>query len=89
MRVCRRLGLSYGVSPHDVEYGADSNIRNFLFHGLTHLTEEHSFLDPQDLITSVGGSTNKGASFMEINTVEKILNVKDGYIDLAELSMNG
>ena len=89
MRVCRRLGLSYGVSPHYVEYGSDSNIRNFLFHGLTHLTEEHSFLDPKDLITYVGGSTDKGASFMEINTVEKILNVKDGYIDLAEMSMNG
>lgn len=89
MRVCRRLGLSYGVSPHYVEYGSDSNIRNFLFHGLTHLTEEHSFLDTKDLITYVGGSTDKGASFMEINTVEKILNVKDGYIDLAEMSMNG
>ena len=25
----------------------------------------------------------------QLNTVEKILNVKDGYIDIAEMSMNG
>lgn len=87
MKVCRLLALSYGVSPHFVEYGSDSNIRNFLFHGLTHLTEDHNFLDPKDLITYVGGSTDKGASFMEINTVEKILYVKDGYIDIAEATL--
>ena len=87
MRVARLLALSYGVSPHFVEYGADSNIRNFLFHGLTHLTEDHNFLDPKDLITYVGGSTDKGASFMEINIVEKILKMKDSYIDIAEQTM--
>lgn len=87
MKVVRLLSLSYGVSPHYVEYGSDSNIRNFLFHGLTHLADEHNFLDPKDLITYVGGATDKGASFMEINTVEKILNVKDGYIDVAEATL--
>lgn len=87
MKVARLLALSYGVSPHFVEYGADSNIRNFLFHGLSHITNEHHYLDPKDLITYVGGSSDKGASFMEINTVEKILKVKDGYIDLAEATI--
>lgn len=83
MRVVRLLALSYGVDPHYIEYGQDSNIRNFLFHGLSHL-KEHGFLTDTDVITYVGGSTDKGSSFMEINKVGKIINDRDAYIDLTD-----
>jgi pyruvate kinase len=78
MKVTRRLALSYGVVPV-YEESESSNVREFLFRGLNILTEQKK-LERNDLIAYVGGSSETGASFLEINPIEKILSTKDGYI---------
>lgn len=78
MKTVRRLALSYGVYPLYV-HPESNNIREFLFDGLKQLIDEKR-LEETDLVAYVGGSDEKGASFLEINPVNKILEVKDAYI---------
>lgn len=78
MKVVRLLALSYGVFPMYLRCGS-CNVRDFLFDGLKLLTAS-KYLDIDDLISYVGGSTEEGASFLEINHIGKILSTKDSYI---------
>jgi pyruvate kinase len=78
MKVARRLALSYGVVPV-YEQSESTNVRDFLFKGLNMLTAQGR-LHEDDLIAYVGGSTEVGASFLELNPVNKILSTKDSYI---------
>ena len=77
--VARVLALSYGVVPRYIRATGDMNIRNFLFKGLSDLIDEGT-IHNTDLIAYVGGSTDRGAAFLEINTAEHILGLKDGYV---------
>lgn len=76
--IARLLALSYGVFPKYIQANS-RNVREFLFSGLYKLIESNT-LKSEDLIAYVGGSSTIGASILEINTVEKILNTKDDYI---------
>jgi hypothetical protein len=61
------------------EQSESTNVRDFLFKGLNMLTAQGR-LHEDDLIAYVGGSTEVGASFLELNPVNKILSTKDSYI---------
>ena len=79
METMRSLALSYGVYPMYVRCQSN-NVREFLFTGLKQLTEENH-LDEKDLVAYVGGSDDEsGASFLEINPINRILEVRDAYI---------
>lgn len=76
----RLLALSYGVQPMYIKSEKDRNVRNFLFRGLMTLLEDQK-VKKDELIAYVGGSTDRGAAFMEINTIEHILSTRDGYVE--------
>ena len=78
-RVARLLALSYGAVPLYIRTEHDANVRNFLFKGLSALIADGA-IRQDDLIAYVGGSTDKGAAFLEINSAENILATKDGYV---------
>jgi len=74
-RVVRELALSFGVMPFYISSG---NTRHFIKEAMKTLLNEKA-VNFNDLVVIVGGNygTSKGATFLEINTVNDLMEYKD------------
>jgi len=74
-RVVRELALSFGVMPFYISSG---NTRHFIKEALKTLINEQA-LTLEDLVVIVGGNygVTYGATFLEINTVNNLMALKD------------
>jgi len=77
-RLVRELALSYGVRPVFLENKGDA--RQYFFKGLEFLLE-NQFVNQEDRIAYIGGSfaDGDGCSFLEVNSIDKILNGTGSY----------
>lgn len=73
-RVMRELGLSYGVySEHFEERDTTQIIKR---NATSFLHKKMKYFEKDDLVTLIGGNfgAEQGATFMEINTIENLMN---------------
>ncbi|MGL5788036.1 MAG: pyruvate kinase [Bacteroidales bacterium] len=75
----RELALSYGVRPMYLE--SKGTARDYFFNGLTMMLE-NKMVSPEDRVAYVGGSFGEGGgtTFLEVNTVGKIMEHSSDYI---------
>ena len=78
-KVMRELALSYGVFP--IYQEEKTTTREYLFVGMNRLVATHK-VEPQDLVAYLGGCYGEGGgtTFLELNTVEKIMSEYDRYV---------
>ncbi len=78
-KVMRELALSYGVFP--IYQEERPTTREYFFDGLSRLIEK-GLLGANDGVAYVGGSAGEGGgtTFLELNTVDKIMSVCDKYV---------
>ncbi len=79
-RVGRELALSYGVFPHLTEAGSS---KSEIIHNSLMKLKEREVLGDDDLVAYLGGSfgIGGGTTYLEIITVEGLLNKIDRYVD--------
>lgn len=79
-RVGRELALSYGVFPHLTESGSS---KSEIIHNSLMKLKEREVLGDDDLVAYLGGSfgIGGGTTYLEIITVEGLLNKIDRYVD--------
>jgi len=79
-RVGRELALSYGVFPHLTEAGSS---KSEIMHNSIMKLKEREVLGNEDLVAYLGGSfgIGGGTTYLEIITVEGLLNKIDRYVD--------
>ena len=75
----RELALSYGVFP--VYQKEKQTTREYLLEGINRLVSAHK-IEPDHLVAYLGGSYGEGGgtTFLEINTVEKIVKGYSKYV---------
>lgn len=75
----RELALSYGVRPMYLE--SKGTARDYFFNGLTMMLE-NKMVSTEDRVAYVGGSFGEGGgtTFLEVNTVGKIMEHSSDYI---------
>ncbi|MGL5317754.1 MAG: pyruvate kinase [Bacteroidales bacterium] len=74
----RELALSYGVRPMYLE--SKGSAREYFFNGLSMMLD-NEMVSPEDRIAYVGGSFGEGGgtTFLEVNTVGKIMDQSNNY----------
>ncbi len=77
----RQLSLSYGVIPFYLEEKENETTRHYFFAALK-LLIEHGFLHFNDKVAYLSGAKSEtgGATFLEINTLDSIMEDQKGYL---------